>query len=68
MSQETTATATTNGHPAEGAITAPRWSHKLLRRIATLQPGRYQLIITIRSDGEKNDWTVIGLGSVEESR
>lgn len=41
----------------------PKWIIKLARRLMALQPGRYQIILTI---DDKPNWTVTNLGKVEQ--
>jgi len=40
----------------------PSWVVKLARRLLALEPGRWQIVLTV---GNKHDWTVTRLGKVE---
>jgi hypothetical protein len=42
----------------------PAWIVKLAQRLMALEPGRWQIILTI--DKDRQDWTVIQLGKVEK--
>ena len=44
-------------------MTLPDWVLKLAKRITTLKPGRYQIILTV---GRHPNWTVTDLGKVEQ--
>jgi len=41
----------------------PIWAVKLMRRLAALPSGRYQIVLTV--DGTQRDWTVLPMGKVE---
>lgn len=43
-------------------LSLPPWLTKLARRLLALEPGRYQIILTI---GKSHDWTVTHLGKPE---
>lgn len=43
----------------------PTWIVKLLRRLLGLQPGRYVIVLSVRSDGW--DWSVNPAGKIEEA-
>jgi hypothetical protein len=46
-------------------VTVPRRWAKLILRLLGLQPGRYQITLSIDGDGVAGDWTVLHLGAIE---
>jgi hypothetical protein len=55
---------------AENAWIVPEWMVKLGRRLLTLEPGRYRIILTLgkRQLEREADWTVEPVGKVERPK
>lgn len=44
----------------------PTWIAKFIRRLLGLQPGRWEITLSVFGDGRR-DWTVKELGKIEEA-